>query len=244
MRSRDRVVISWPDPGDVAGEFALALIELVRLRGQRIEGVLRVEGGLLSRQRNEIVKHFLDDMTADWLFMIDSDETITPQVFDKLIGAAHAEERPVVAGLYFGTWPGNLLPQPVPHLYREAGDGISAAPITDYPADSVIEIDRAGTGALLVHRSVLAAIRDASSDHEGRDWCWFRDLPVGGYWLGEDMYFCRRIKSLGFPIHAHTGAILRHRRRYWLDERQFEAMRLATVAAPVADQLDVGRADR
>ena len=86
MRSRDRVVISWPDPGDVAGEFALALIELVRLRGQRIEGVLRVEGGLLSRQRNEIVKHFLDDMTADWLFMIDSDETITPQAFDRAAG--------------------------------------------------------------------------------------------------------------------------------------------------------------
>ena len=76
MKARDRVVLSWPDPGQVEGAFCTSMIELVRARGSRIEGVLRVEGGLLSRQRNEIVKHFLDDMTAEWLFMIDSDETI------------------------------------------------------------------------------------------------------------------------------------------------------------------------
>ena len=225
MKSRDRVVISWPDPGDVAGAFALSMIDLCRQRAQRIESVIRVEGGLLSRQRNEIVKHFLDKASAEWLFMIDSDETISVPAFDKLVAAAHATERPVVAGLYFGTWPGNLLPQPIPHLYRDADDGISAAPVMDYPPDSIIEIDRAGTGALLVHRSILEAIRDQATEHEGRDWCWFRDLPVGGLWLGEDMYFCRRVRSLGFKIHAHTGAILHHRRRYWLDERMFEALR-------------------
>ena len=76
MKARDRAVLSWPDPGQVEGAFCTSMIELVRARGSRIEGVLRVEGGLLSRQRNEIVKHFLDDMTAEWLFMIDSDETI------------------------------------------------------------------------------------------------------------------------------------------------------------------------
>lgn len=225
MKSRERVAISWPDPGDVAGQFALSMIELVRTRGALIDVVLRVEGGLLSRQRNEIVRHFLDDTSTDWLFMIDSDETITPQAFDKLVKAAHSTERPVIAGLYFGTWPGNLLPQPIPHIYRDADDGISAYPVTDYPEDSLIEIDRAGTGALLVHRSVLEAIREQASEHEGRDWCWFRDMPVGGLWLGEDMYFCRRIRSLGFKIHAHTGAILQHRRRYWLDNRMYEAMR-------------------
>lgn len=225
MRTRDQVVISWPDPGQVEGAFATSIIELVRARGSRIDGVLRVEGGLLSRQRNEIVKHFLDDMTAEWLFMIDSDEQLSVAAFDKLVAAAHAEDRPVVAGLYFGTWPGNLIPQPVPHLYRRADDGVSVAPVLDYPPDKVIEIDAAGTGALLVHRSVLQAFRDNTDPHESIDWCWFRDLPVGGMWLGEDLYFCRRIRSLGFPIHAHTGAILPHRRRYWLDDRQFEALR-------------------
>ena len=227
MKSRDRVVISWPDPGQVEGAFCTSMIELVRSRGSRIDGVLRVEGGLLSRQRNEIVKHFLDEMTAEWLLMVDSDEQITPQAFDKLLSAAHADERPVVAGLYFGTWPGNLLPQPVPHLYRRADDGVSVVPVMDYPRDQIIAIDAACTGCILVHRRVLEAIREQADPHEGRDWCWFRDLPVNGLWLGEDLYFCRRVRALGFPIVAHTGAILQHRRRYWLDERQHEALRAA-----------------
>lgn len=173
MKSRDRVVISWPDPGQVEGAFCTSMIELVRSRGSRIDGVLRVEGGLLSRQRNEIAKHFLDEMTAEWLLMVDSDEQITPQAFDKLLSAAHADERPVVAGLYFGTWPGNLLPQPVPHLYRRADDGVSVVPVMDYPRDQIIAIDAAGTGCILVHRRVLEAIREQADPHEGRDWCWF-----------------------------------------------------------------------
>jgi hypothetical protein len=131
-----------------------------------------------------------------------------------------------MAGLYFGTRPAGLLPMPIPHLYRHADDGTAGViPIMDYPVDEIIEVDAAGTGALLIHRSVLEAIQAEADEHEGPDWCWFRDLPVGGEWLGEDLYFCRRIKSLGFPIHAHTGAVLAHRRRYWLDQKQHEATR-------------------
>lgn len=228
MKPTDKVVISWPDPEKVHGAFCTSVVEIALMRTKRIEGVLRVEGGLLSRQRNEIVRHFLDDMTGQWLLMIDSDEQLPVKSFDLMVNAADEKRRPVVAGLYFGTWPGGLIPQPVPHIYRRADDGISMAPVVDYPPNKLIEIDAGGTGALLVHRSVLQAIRDAADEHESRDWCWFRDLPVGGLWLGEDFYFCRRIRSLGFPIWAHTGAILKHNRRYWLDERQFEAMRAVT----------------
>lgn len=225
MKQSERVVLSWPDPVDVKGAFCASMVELALARGKRLGGVLRVEGGLLSRQRNEIVTYFLDSTDSDWLLMVDSDEQLPVQSFDRMVNAADAERRPVIAGLYFGTWPGGLIPQPVPHLYRRADDGVSMIPVVDYPSNQLIEVDGAGTGALLVHRRVLQAIRDAAEDHEGRNWCWFRDLPVGGLWLGEDFYFCRRIRSMGFPIWAHTGAILKHSRRYWLDERQFEALR-------------------
>ena len=233
MRSADRVTIGWIDPGLVDGCFATSLLELVRARARRIDGFVRVEGGLLSRQRNEVVKTFLERTDVEWLLFIDSDETITVDAFDKLTAAAHAKDRPVVAGLYFGTQPGGPLglPRPVPHLYRRADDGVSVVPVADYPADQVIEIDAAGTGCLLVHRRVLERIRELADEHEGPDWCWFRDLPVGGRWLGEDLYFCRRIRALGVPIVAHTGAILAHRRRFWLDERPHEAARMAAAQA-------------
>ncbi len=227
MKSADRVVVSWIDPGLVEGDFATSLIELFRARPTRVEGIVRIQGSLLSRQRNEVVKTFLDHQTAAWLLMVDSDEAFTPEDFDKLTSAAHEKERPVVAGLYFGTIPNakGLLPSPVPHLYRRHEDGISVVPLVDYPIDKVVEIDAAGTGALLVHRSVLEAIRDAADPSEGDAWCWFRDLPINGMWLGEDLYFCKRVRALGFPIHAHTGAVFSHRRKYWLDDRQHRMVR-------------------
>lgn len=227
MRSADRVTIGWIDPGLVDGAFATSLIELVRARPGRVDGFVRIEGGLLSRQRNEVVKTFLDRTDVEWLLFIDSDEQISVESFDKLVATAHATERPVVAGLYFGTLPpGEMgLPRPVPHLYRRAEDGISVVPIGDYPDDTVIGIDAAGTGCLMIHRDVLLAVRAGADEHEGTDWCWFRDLPIAGKWLGEDLYFCRRIRALGYQIVAHTGAILSHRRRFWLDERPYEAAR-------------------
>lgn len=226
MKTADRVQIAWIDPGQVDGAFMTSIIEITRARSSRIDGIIRVEGGLLSRQRNEIVKAFLDNTIAEWLLFLDSDEQIPVAAFDRLVDAAHADRRPVVAGLYFGTWPSQgMMPTPVPHLYRRADDGVSVAPILDYPRDQIIEVDAAGTGCLLIHRSVLEAFRDGADGNEADAWCWFRDLPVNGMWLGEDLYFCRRVRALGYPIHAHTGAVLKHRRRYWLDDAQFEALR-------------------
>jgi len=228
VKSADRVTVGWIDPGLVDGAFTTSMVELFRARGSRMDGIVRIEGGLLSRQRNEVVKTFLDHTDAQWLLMVDSDERFSVEAFDKMLSAAHEKDRPVVAGLYFGTWPtpDSLFPNPIPHLYRQAPDGVSVIPIVEYAENSVIEIDAAGTGALMVHRSVLEAIRDSAGESEGDAWCWFRDLPIDGKWLGEDLFFCRRIKSLGFPIHAHTGALFSHRRKYWLDDRQFLAVRV------------------
>lgn len=226
MKTKDRVDVAWIDPGQVEGAFALSLIELLRRRPTRIGNIIRIEGGLLSRQRNEVVVAFLDTSDSEWLLMLDSDEQLPVAAFDKLVNAAHAERRPVVGGLYFGTWPsGGMMPHPIPHLYRTAPDGLAQTPVVDYPADQLITVDALGTGCILIHRSVLEAIRTESEPHEDGRWCWFRDLPVNGQWVGEDIYFCQRIRALGYPIHAHTGAVLQHRRRYWLDDRQFEGIR-------------------
>lgn len=225
MRSSETVAIGWIDPGLVDGMFAVRLFELARFRSERIGGMIRVEGSLLSRQRNEVIAAFLDDYEADWLMFIDSDEQLTVSAFDKWCEAAHALERPVVAGLVFSTLSQGIMPTPTPAIFTSCADGVSVAPIMDYPVNKIIPIDAAGTGALMVHRSVLQKIRDTATDDEADRWCWFRDLPVGGKWLGEDLYFCRRIREAGFKLHAHTGVVLSHRRRFWLDERPFETTR-------------------
>lgn len=230
MRVRDKVSIGWIDGGQVDGLFAVSMLNLFTARNSRISTVIRVGGSLLSRQRNEVVTAFLDDNDADWLFFIDTDEVISPEAFDKITDAAHDKDRPVVAGLYWGQFPGNdVYPSATPMVFRINETG-RYDPVWDLPSDAVIPIDAAGTGCLLIHRSVLEAMRVASNEspvgvHEAGRWCWFRDMPVAGDWFGEDIYFSRRVRDLGFNMVAATGARLEHHKTYWLGERQYMRQR-------------------
>lgn len=188
MKMRDTVVIGWLDPGQVDGMFALSIASIYSERRERMGGLMRVEnGGLLSRGRNELVDRFMTTTSSEWLLMIDSDEKISLESFDKLIAAAHATERPIVAGLYFGAWPGEFYPTAVPLIFKRVEGTSTFSSITDYPADQIIPIDSAGTGCLLVHRSVFEKFQEnADPRHEGTAWCWFRDMPVNGDWFSED----------------------------------------------------------
>jgi GT2 family glycosyltransferase len=223
MKSAHKVSIGSCDPGTVNGAFAYRLIQLAQARSARLGPFVRVKGsGLLSKQRNRVVKQFLDGTKSDWLLLIDSDEQLSLEAFDKLLETAHDKERPVVAGLVFAGFgiEGAPYPKPVPAIFQDAPEGF--LPLYKYDKDSVFEIDAAGTGCLLIHRSVLEKMRETADKNQGTDWCWFWDGPLDGNWIGEDLLFCRRIRALGFPIYVNTGAILPHQKSYWLDERHHQ----------------------
>lgn len=229
MRSRDRVVIGWLDPGMVHAEFMCSVARIYAERSNIVDGLLRVNpGGLLSKGRNELTRAFLNS-DAQWLLMLDSDEDIPLDAFDKLVGAVHDTQRPVVAGLYFGAWPGEPYPLPVPLIFRDAANGEVGRfdAFHGYPRNTVCEIASAGTGCMMIHRSVFETIRDKSNDP---DWCWFWDGPLNGQWISEDHYFCQLVRENGFKIHAHTGAVLGHRKSFIMSERQHDVLRLAQEA--------------
>lgn len=220
MRMNDKVAIGWLDPGQVDGMFAMSIASIYAERLARIDGLLRVEaGGLLSRGRNELVAQFLEYTDAQWLLMIDSDEQLSVAGFDKLIGSVHDTERPIMAGLYFGAWPGEYYPTACPLIFKAVEGSTRFTPIMDYPTDKVIPVDSAGTGCLMVHRSVFEKFQEDATPHQGKIWCWFQDMPVNGDWFSEDHYFCARARELGYQIHANTGVVLPHRKRFWLTEK-------------------------
>jgi hypothetical protein len=226
MKTGHTVSIGSCDPGMVNGGFAYHLIQLASARSSRLGPFIRIKGsGLLSKQRNRVVKQFLEMTNSDWLLMLDSDEQLDVRTFDMLCETAHDKERPVVAGLVFAGFgvPGKPYPKPVPAIFQDSPNGF--LPLYKYDKNSVFEIDAAGTGCLMVHRSVLEAIRDNADPNQGKDWCWFWDGPIKGEWIGEDLLFCRRIKSLGFPIYVNTGAILPHSKSYWLKEEHHDSWR-------------------
>lgn len=219
MKSGHKVSIGACDPGTVNAAWAYNMIQLVQVRDDKLGPFVRIKGsGLLSKLRNRVVAGFLDNTKSDWLLMIDTDEQLSVQTFDKLIQAAHDKERPVVSGLVFAAFDAhkNLYPKPVPAIFAESEAGF--LPLYKYDKDSIFEIEACGTGCLLIHRSVLEKMREAADPNQGDNWCWFWDGPINGEWISEDLLFSRRIRQLGFPIHVHTGAILPHQKSYWLSE--------------------------
>jgi GT2 family glycosyltransferase len=220
MKASHKVSIGFCDPGTVNGDFAARLYQLAAMRNEKLGPMVRIKGsGLLSKMRNRIVKMFLENTESDWLLMIDSDEQLTVQTFDLLVDTAHDKERPIVSGLVFAAMDAqkNLYPKPMPTIFQDVPEGF--IPLDNYDRNAIFQVEAAGTGCLLIHRSVLEKMREVADPHQGVDWCWFWDGPVNGVWTGEDLLFSRRVRQLGFPIYVNTAAILPHQKQYWLDER-------------------------
>ncbi len=219
MKSSHKVSFGICDPGTVNGEFAYQMIQLARGRSDKLGPFVRVKGsGLLSKLRNQVVKHFLDSTDSDWLLIMDADEILSIANFDLLCATAHETERPVVSGLVFAAFgsPSDTYYKPVPAIFQDAPEGF--LPLYKYDHNAVFEIDACGTGCMLIHRSVLEKFREVADPNQGPDWCWFWDGPIDGKWISEDLLFSRRIRQLGFPIHVHTGVNLPHYKNYWLRE--------------------------
>ena len=220
MRTRDKVQIGYIDGGQVEGQFCADLFSIALGRTERIDGLLRVGGHLLSRQRNELVSSFLDKTAAPWLLMVDTDHRVPAPAFDKMIAAAHEVSAPVVSALCFAAYPpkpGDLYPTPVPAIYGHTPGG-QYQPIHKYPRDSLIKVDATGAGCLLMHRSALEKVREDRPEEMSPRWCFFTDGPIGEDWYSEDLSFMRRLEAAGVPIHAHTGAILPHIKTYTLSD--------------------------
>ena len=212
--------------GTIDALLAMDLIHVAREKGGHFDHLVQVGNvGLTTRSRNVVVKTFLETTDADWLLMIDSDERLSLQTWHKLIDSAHDKDRPIVSGLVFAAFfDGEDSLRPVPTIYRmDPEKGLEA--IDAYPIDELIEVDATGTGCLLIHRSVLLDMQKQATPNQGKDWAWFVEGAIDGTYFGEDLLFSKRLKSMGYKIFAHTGAILPHHKQFWLDERHHIPMR-------------------
>ena len=230
MKSGDKVCIGIVNDGTINALLAMDFIHIARHPQGKLDHMVQVGNiGLTTRSRNVVVKTYLETTEAEWLLLIDSDERLTLETWFKLLETAHHKERPIVSGLVFAAFfDGDDALRPVPTIYR-MNETNGLQPIDDYPQNEVIEVDAAGTGCLLIHRSVLLEMQKQATTNQGKDWAWFVEGAIEGTYFGEDLLFSKRLKSLGYKIHAHTGAILPHQKQFWLDERHHLPMRQIAI---------------
>jgi len=226
MRVKDRVCIGMVNNGTIDSLLAMDLIHIAKEKDGHFDHMVQVGNiGLTTRSRNVVVKTFLETTNANWLLMIDSDERLSLDTWHKLIDSAHDKDRPIVSGLVFAAFfDGEDALRPVPTIYRmDLETGLQ--PIDGYPENQLIEVDAVGTGCILIHRSVLLDMQKQATFNQGKNWAWFVEGAIDGTYFGEDLLFSKRLKSMGYKIHAHTGAILPHHKQFWLDERHHTPMR-------------------
>lgn len=213
--SRETLAIGWCDDGTTDGKFTEGLVYTILASpaaGLPVARAIRVQGHQIARQRQALLDLWADDVRTDWLLWVDSDVVLTLDVLQKLWQAADATERPVVSGTYFISKEneGSAM-MPMPALFDET-DGRYAYrhPL---PENALIRVDAAGFGLLLMHRSIVAPMRQR---HPGQSL--FGEIEAAGdAYASEDIQFCRRLKATGIPLHAHTGAVAKHMKRYALD---------------------------
>jgi len=221
LKDTEKITIGITSPGYVVTDFMTSILDVARSQKQLGQFISLQGSGVISRLRNQVVATFLEKTTDDWLLQIDTDQRFTVDHFKKLISAADKNERPIVSGVVHGGWEvGELYLEPVPCIFKLGSDnGLYA--IHEYEEDSVIEIDACGTGAIIIHRSVLERfVKESDPVHQGDKWGFYQDMPLHKEWVGEDLLWCIRAKSFGYKLHAHTGVQMEHQRKMWVGQKQ------------------------
>jgi glycosyltransferase involved in cell wall biosynthesis len=178
--------------------------------------VINSQGFPIDTARNEVVRTFLDDHGGDWLLFLDADMRHPRNLLARLLAA----NRVIVSARY------QMRREPFHTVaMRKAGPGRH-----DYKAieeqSGLVEVDAVGAGALLIHRSVLEALRHHGPDlgvaaahlqvtrgwnsYESDDWFRYQEGPKGLRTVSEDMWFCERAKAAGFKIWCDLDTVCSH----------------------------------
>jgi hypothetical protein len=162
---------------------------------------------LVARARNRAAAKFLASDCTHLLFL-DTDLIFDAAQIARLI--SHGE--PVVAGLY-------------PKKQVELGWVCNLLPGVEMDERGLKPVRYAGTGCLLIERSVLEAMRERwpeleydpdDGDEPGVKWdffsCGVYRCPETGLrrYLSEDWWFCQRVLDLGLKVWMDTQVILKH----------------------------------
>lgn len=156
---------------------------------------------LITRGRNTSATKFLQTHYERLLF-IDSDIEFAAEDVAKLwnIDSPGAD---VAVGVY--------------RMKREGSPyaaWVNGSLIEDLP-DHPIEVDYAGTGFMMIKRSVFTRLMQAHPEWKyeesiGECWAFFQDPIEDGIHLSEDYFFSKRVRDLGMKVVMDPAVKLKH----------------------------------
>lgn len=180
---------------------------------------MRVQGNQIGRQRQVAFDYWLDNTEFDWTLWVDSDIELTKPVLDALWATADPFDKPVVSGVYFISKENEQSKMtPYPAVFNFTDDPNKISYVHPLPKNAIIRVGCAGFGLLLIHRSVGEAMR---SHHAPRR-VFFNETGEGEQFVSEDINFFRALYETRIPVYAHTGAVVKHMKRFSYDVEYYK----------------------
>jgi hypothetical protein len=162
--------------------------------------ILPIAGAPYDHARNGLCMQTLD-RGFDYVFMLDSDVIPPRDTVLRLL----SHKKPLISGIYHRRSP----PHGVPVMIKNGGW------VTQYPTNTLIEVDLVGAGCLLLSREFLESMPPIKPE-SGKHWfSWQVDCPQDpkkpGWNLSEDFTMNRWAREkMGVPILVDTGVVCRH----------------------------------
>jgi GT2 family glycosyltransferase len=195
-KSPPRVLISICTRGTIPWEFQATFGALIKPKGCSVSYEPKVF--MIDAARNAEVEKFLKAKEfTHQLFLDDDLVLLKPDLLMRLL----SRNLPIVSGLYFRAdfphypiilkeYDINDANETLMHEYVYAEK--------PYPRDTLLTCDAVGAGLLLVRRDVYEKLKPPYFE-----WDTKRQI-------GEDIWFCRKVREAGFQLRVDTGAVALH----------------------------------
>jgi hypothetical protein len=210
----DKVVVGYCSPGTVDTAFHESLLNLIAADAVTTHRIIGGGGRIsvqasanISGARNDIVRQFLDHSDAEWLWMLDTDMTFPAETLEALLENADPDRAPIVGALCFGLDDGWLFPTLYDLRPHEESPVVR---YREWPPNAMFQVAATGAACMLIHRTVLAKIRDQAGAEFSVAFPWYQEREHGVMKVGEDVTFCLRAGLCGFPVYVNTGVAIGH----------------------------------
>jgi len=207
-------MLAWCDNGTTDGKFTEGVAYTLITKPIPIASAMRVQGNQIGRQRQNALEHWYDKTDFDWVLWVDSDIQLTDAALKLVWESADPVNRPVVTGTYFISKENEkslMAPYPAVFNWVEE-DEYKIAYVHPLPANALIKVGTAGFGFVLMHRNAVAQMRKVHGATT-----YFNETGVGEEFVSEDINFFRLMAKAGVPLYTHTGALVKHMKRFALD---------------------------
>jgi len=229
-KAKDRIMLTWCDNGLVDGKFTEGLVYTILTSQLPIASAQRVQGNQIGRQRQTAFDTWYKQTDIEWILWVDSDIVLTNDALKKVWLAADAKFRPAVSGTYFISKQNEqALMEPYPALFvASPDDKYLMSYVHPLEPNAIVKCDYSGYGFFLMHRSVADKMHEVHGDRP-----YFMETSGNDdtKFISEDIQFFMLMKEAGVQLHAHTGATVKHMKRFSFDEDFYKLYWITHVVA-------------